>query len=112
MSDKITHTINTNINPNIKVGDLVMVVDGSAFSIKNTDKHDKDLYIIYAYPELTGLDIPIKHIPAIVTKTGVTDKGCIGAVNSIYLQDIIILIGKTKFRTSSRHVTVINKSNI
>lgn len=115
MTTKITHTIKNYINPNIEIGDTVRVWDGSTFSIKNTTKHTKSLHIVYAYPELTGSNKPIKELVAIVVKTNVKNKGIVfstGASWLIYRQDIVLLIGKTKFRCASKFVNKVKEITI
>lgn len=108
MSKKITHTIKEYIDPEIKVGDIVRVTDGSTLSTKDTSKYTEDLYIVYDYPELTGSNLPIKELDAIVIETGVKDKVIVTSINFhvfIYKQDIVLQIGETEFRCASQLVT-------
>lgn len=100
-SYKIKHLRNADIN----IGDEVYLIDGSALTILNPDGSDpvdvtNNLYIVDSYPSLTGLNIPLKEIKAIVIKTNITDSIIPGFILA-YVQDIIVQIGTAQFRTCS-----------
>jgi hypothetical protein len=95
------------INPQIKVGDKVKLIDGSALS---HIKLKGDFYIVDSYPEITGEDALLKDIVGEVVKTKVKNSGCFGAFD-IYVQDIVVKLGKAKFRTCSKMVRVVEEEN-
>jgi hypothetical protein len=94
-------------NPQIKVGDKIKLIDGSALS-HITEKGD--FYIIHSYRKLTGSDLPLEDIVGEVVKTNVKNHGCFGAFD-IYVQDIVVKLGKAKFRTCSQFVEVVKEEN-
>lgn len=103
---KKTFTIDTFINNDIKVGDKVFLIDGSAFTCMSNelDNEVESIYIICSYPKLTGSDKIIKEIVAEVLEVGISNKCCSAVCNKVYLQDIIVQIGTGKFRTASKLV--------
>ena len=60
-------------------------------------------FIVFDYPEITGSNEILKHIVGEVVEIGVTDSICVGVL-SARIQDIIVQIGKAKFRTCSKFV--------
>ena len=97
--------VNDYINPNIKTGDIVEIIDGSSLSLEGSND---DYYIVYNYPEL-GIFKKLKECKFKVIATGVTDQINLSACEGqAYLQDIIILEIKSNnlFRTSSKHVRI------
>lgn len=86
------------VNPKIKVGDSVYLIDGSALS---NDKSDKEYYIVFAYRELTGRQEKLKEIKATVLETNITDNILTGSIGIAYIQDITVQIGDAVFRTCS-----------
>lgn len=103
---RLTLTILSDIDKSIKVGDIVRLWDGSSIGIDN----HKPVYIINAYPELTGSEEILKNLDAIVVQTNIKDKVHYDSVMAglsnpiVFLQDIIIKIGNTEFRTASNMV--------
>lgn len=100
---KITLEINERINPKVKEGDIVRLIDGSGLSCVDSDS---DFYIVYSYPEVTGINEQLKHIDAEVLKIGVEDRCVCGSGDWAYKQDIVIKIGSAKFRTCSGFVKI------
>ena len=96
---KATLIIRKFINPDIKAGDKVMIVDGSAFTPLNFI--EENYYIVDAYPKITGSEKIIKDIEGEVIFTNLTDNVTSG-VDSVYLQDCIIQLGNGLFRTASQ----------
>jgi len=97
---KQTFDIKKLINPDIKAGDKIMVVDGSSFTPLN--HIDEEYYIISAHPELTGSDEKIKDIVGEVVYTGIENSICFGHLSTAYLQDVVIQLGTGLFRSSSK----------
>ena len=94
--------INLNRNQDIKLGDTVRLCDGSSLANRDIDNR---FNIVSSYESVTGLKSELKHCDAEVIEVGVYDQVSVdGFLNSGYLQDIVIQIGKSFFRTSSRHV--------
>jgi len=90
------------INSEVKVGDTVRLFDGSSLSVVGDDS--REVFIVFSYPGLTQRHELLKYLDAKVTRVGVQDRVSQGA-NSLYLQDIVIKIGTTEFRTASQLVT-------
>lgn len=88
---------------NLNVGDLVQLIDGSSLSAKD---YGEAVYIVRAYPQLTGLQTELKNQEAIVVETGL-NLYIEGLVGSLYKQDIAIQIGNAIFYTSSALVDVV-----
>jgi len=82
------------------VGDKVRVYDGSSI----TSDSQKDIYIVFDYPNLTGEKETLKELTAIVVETELEGLYCTGVLGNIYQQDIKIQIGYGSFYTSSAHV--------
>lgn len=91
------------IDSSIKVGDFVKMIDGSALSCDKNN--ESEMFIVKAYPKLTGFQGTLKELNAEVVRVGITDNICMGVCGKVYLQDIEIRIGDTIFRTASRLVT-------
>jgi len=67
---KTTFKIERLINNDIKVGDTVVVNDGSSLTSFNYDQ-DAEFFIVNSYPEVTGVDIKLINIPAKVIEIGI-----------------------------------------
>jgi len=92
------------IDPKIKEGDYVLIHDGSGISCDVWDQtEDKPLYIVNAYPLLTGMGIDLQKITGKVIETNITNRVCISSDYS-YLQDIVVQLGDGLFRTPSKFV--------
>lgn len=100
MKDK-SYTLVKYIKPGISKGDKIYLIDGSSLT---AEESKKEHYIIYPYPELTGSRLSLKDIEAIVIQSGIEDSLCMGVLDNMYLQDLIIKVGKGLFRVSSGHV--------
>ncbi len=88
------------INPDIKAGDKIKIVDGSSFT--PLDYVMDEFYIIYSYPKLTGTNLVIKEIIGEVIFTGIENSVCTSPWSErAYLQDCIIQLGTGLFRTCS-----------
>jgi GTP-sensing pleiotropic transcriptional regulator CodY len=99
---KNTLTIKRYINPIIKIGDNVQFHDGSSISC---DTIDTDIYIVNAYPKLTGMTINLQAITGKVVEVGIDDKVLLfSSCDLVFLQDIVVELGNSKFRTSSAFV--------
>jgi len=90
-------------NLEIKVGDRVCLIDGSALSCEESGS--TEVIIIMAYPELTHRSETLKNIIGEVVEVGVTDKIVLGVCGNCYLQDIVVKIGDGVFRTASELVS-------
>ena len=99
---KQSKQINYRINSNIKVGDKVILFDGSALSLihSNKDLEDQDYFIVWDYPEL-GFNEPLKEYEFTVIQTNILDYVC---GEFLHLQDIIVECNGIKFRTASGFV--------
>ena len=100
MKKKIT--LKKHINPSIKVGDKVRMVDGSAFSYSG--KQTESLFIVQSYPELTGLNAIIKDIDATVLAVNIDNVATLWRDSSAYITDIKLSIGNGEFFTCSKFV--------
>jgi len=92
---------------NVKFGDMVRLIDGSSLNLHESEKDDDDTdyYIVFAYPSITGCNLNLKDIDAIVVKTDIKNHAAYGwPSQTAYIQDIVIMVGDAKFRTSSNHV--------
>ena len=104
-----SYTLKSNINPDIKVGDKVNLIDGSGLTL-NIDQYyhkAKQYFIVNSYPEATGLNETLKDCEATVIKTGIVDKISLGCIYWAYIQDVLIKVGNVEFRTCSQFVTKI-----
>lgn len=96
------------INPDIKEGDIVQLIDGSGL---HHDKLDDKLFIVFSYPELFDSNEILKNLEFKVIKTNIKDR-ISTPVNHIYasfsfLLDIEIENNGVKLRTCSKFVTKI-----
>jgi len=98
--------LRTLINPEIKVGDKVHLIDGSGLT--SIDFPDNDFYIIYAYENLTKDPCILKNIESEVIEVGVNEYVSQGSCSTAYVQDIVIKAGEVKFRTCSNFVIKID----
>lgn len=90
------------INPDIKVGDIVRVWDGSGLSC---DKSEEQIYIILPYFNLTGSSEALKYLDFTVTKTNQSDHIVLGVLDNCYLQDVAIEYNGVEFRCCSSFLT-------
>ena len=74
----------------IKKNDVVYLSDGSALSLVGDD--EKNYYIVYAYPEITGSPTELKYIPGRVIEINVKDRVLLTDLDWGYVQDIIVEI--------------------
>lgn len=93
------------IDHDIKEGDLIKLIDGSAL----TDEKGNKLYIVHPYTKLTKNKEPLENIEFIVHEIGVKDIICddflpLREGNLYYAQDIIVTNGFCFLRTASRLV--------
>lgn len=101
MKKKIT--LRKLINPSIKVGDKVRMVDDSAFSYSG--KQTESLFITQSYPELTGLNANIKDIDATVLAVNINNVATLShVIGAAYITDIKLSIGVGEFFTCSKFV--------
>ena len=96
----------SHINPSVKVGDKVKLIDGSGLTPKN--KYHKDIYIVYQYPDITGSQKMLKELVFTVTKTNITNLVCTSSLDGVYLQDIEIEFDGHIFYTCSEFVSILN----
>lgn len=96
---KVTLSIVEYINPAIKAGDKVRIVDGSSLTPLNYVK--KDFYIVNSYPNLTGTGLKLEEITGEVIFTGIKNSVCT-SYDRAYLQDCVIQLGNGLFRTCSQ----------
>ena len=92
------------INPSIKIGDVVKLVDGSGLTC------DEIQYpiIVRDYPDVLESTRRIENLIAIVVGIGqeyVTNP----SYDEVYLQDISITINGILFRTASQFVAKVNQ---
>jgi len=100
---KQSYKIRKFINPDIKVGNKVKLIDGSGLSVKDTEH--EDVYIVFAYPVLTGSHERLKDIEAYVEEIDIEDIIIPSfGLDTAYLQDIVVKIGEGYFRTCSKFV--------
>jgi len=98
------------INKEIKVGDKVKIYDGSSLTL-NVEDTDKSYYVVYEYPEITGLNMELQNIIGQVVETGIEDKITFREFGEwCYLQDIIVKLGNAQFRTASKMVRIIDST--
>jgi len=107
--ETFTATIKHYIDPTIKVGDIVRLIDGSALT-----HEEKKCHIVFSYPKLTGIHKKLKFIDCIVLKVNITNKIAIDPsftrnTKIVYLQDIKIKCGNAVFRTSSGMVSKVER---
>lgn len=97
------------INENIKVGDFVYIIDGSGLTSESLP--DKDVYIIYSYPEI-GILKKLEDIHFKVIEVGVTYRVSTSVCDRVLLQDIVVeSTNGEKFRTLSGFVSFEKNSN-
>ena len=99
---KKSFIIKKRINPDIKVGDYVSVIDGSSFS--SVLEPSRALYIVNPYSELTGVGTVIQDIIGHVVEIKIDDAFVQSPLDILYLQDIVVQLGTGLFRVASKHV--------
>jgi len=96
----ISRRIKKYIDPTIKVGDKIKIIDGSGLTVES----GKKVYIVYPYFEITKSNLNLQAIDGEVVETNINNYVSEGAVETCYLQDIIIKLGEGTFRTCSEFV--------
>ena len=87
------------IDENINEGDRVLLIDGSGLTCDNSDE---SIYIVCSYKELTGSSLNLKDLVGTIKEINVDDYVCNSCSNTVYLQDIVVTIGDSDFRTCSQ----------
>jgi len=106
MYKRISLTLSELKTKDLKIGDKIVINDGSSISIKDEElamKYD-EIYIVYAFSELTGTNLSLHSMVGTVEEINVKDKFIAGVDNRIYQQDIVIKLGNCLFRTNSSMV--------
>lgn len=103
MSYKKQLTLKQYKNPQIRKGNRVMLIDGSGLSSPKAE----NLYIVCAYPKLTGNNVKLQDLVFTVTKTDVEDKAVSGTLDTVYKQDIEITFNRVVFYTCSEFVRAV-----
>lgn len=100
---------NSEINPQICVGDTVKLYDGLALTLVDDDELNtpQTRYVACAYPELTGSHQVLKDMQGEVIANGINNRFCTGIFGGSYQQDIIVRVGEALFRTNSRMVKLL-----
>lgn len=95
----------TCVDKKIKKGNIVILLDGSALSLKENESYsnNEDHFIVDKYPEL-GFDLPLKQYSFVVLETNIKNRVGGGSDDFKYLQDIIVECNGIKFRTASKFV--------
>lgn len=86
------------------VGSRVGLIDGSGLTCESIDK---DVYIVFPYPELTGSEFALKELAFYVVEIGVANYAATSVVDTAYIQDIVVQYDGCKFRTCSQFVKLI-----
>ena len=103
---KQSYEIKHYVNDNIKIGDLVKIVDGSRLTI---DSHVYNLKTIDSYPDLFNTKKRIESIIFKVVQTNVNTNVYIHHfARVVYMQDIVIEYNGVQLRTCSKFVKLIN----
>src|SRR5690349_19850134 len=105
---KATIEIRQFVNTDIKVGDTVRLIDGSGCTPLKTGEK---VIIVFSYPKYTGLESELRHIPAMVAESGISNFG-LPFSDILYTQDIIVRSGNSEFRTCSAFVAKIESEDI
>ena len=107
--------VKTHINLAISVGDQVKLIDGSGLTLASPQHGDDgEVFIVNAYYYLTHSKKPLKELSFKVIETSVTnhillyDSANKHIEHSMYLQDILIEVNGTRFRTCSAFVQKLN----
>lgn len=99
--NKRIKTVERCVNPEIKVGYIVTVKDGSALC--SVEHPEMNFYIVSSYPEIFGLNNILKDLQGTVLETGLEGFVCNTSVDDkVYLLDCLIQIGNKTFRTCSK----------
>lgn len=95
----------TYVNTEIKEGDIVKLIDGSALSLKENESYsnNEDHFIVFEYPNL-GFEFPLKEYNFVVLEKNIKNRVGGGSADFKYLQDIIVECNGVKFRTASKMV--------
>lgn len=107
MITKQSFIIYLDVDKNIKVGDVVTLIDGSALTLhEDHDEPVNNFYIVFSAVEL-GFIKPLKSYKWKVVETNITDRVASGVCGRVYLQDIVVECNNVKFRTNSTMVSKI-----
>lgn len=108
-----SYRLEEHIDNKIKVGDVVKLTDGSALTLKKAQVGDKgEFHIVHSYPLFTGKEEILKDIECMVVETGVEDYVCMGVLDIVRIQDIVVQCGNAKFRTCSKFVKKLSEEEI
>jgi hypothetical protein len=107
---KSAYKIGRHVDPTIKVGNIVTIIDGSGLS--PMEEYYKNCYIVDAYPDLTGSDLNLMAIHGEVTNVGISDivTDMDNNLSSCYGVDITVKLGNAEFYTCSKFVTKIKQN--
>jgi hypothetical protein len=100
---KETYRLQRIINDDIKVGDLVKLIDGSALTC---DKIERPI-IVRSYENVLGSVLDLKLLTFKVIRTNIDNAIVYGVLDICYLQDIEVEYNNVVFRTASSLVTKI-----
>lgn len=89
------------------LGDKVKLIDGSSLTCYD---QSRDVYIIHAYKDITGLNEILKYCTAEVIHNNISDLFAEGILGFIYKQDVCIKIGEGIFYTSSAHIVSVEEN--
>lgn len=95
--------ISKHINPEIKKGDKVRLIDGSGLTCAK--EYKEQICIVFPYEEITGSKLPLRELTFTVTRTGIKDLVCSGVLGTVYLQDIELEYNGVKFYNCSKFVS-------
>lgn len=98
--------LSTKQNKNIKIGDRILLIDGSSLHAETTKEK---CYIVHSHDDITGSNLPLKDIEGEVLKINEPYYSDPRISNYLYHCDLLIKLGKGEFRTSSSMVYKINK---
>lgn len=105
MKNKKVYIKHYNFDESLKVGDKIKLTDGTSLSI---DNYSDEVYIIYAYQNLTGKREILKNLTGTIIKTRIkntfNDKYVNITDKNVWMQDLQIKIGKAVFKVASGHV--------
>ena len=104
MKNKKSLKLESYIDKTIMVGSRVGLIDGSGLTCESIDK---DVYIVFPYPELTGSEFALKELAFYVVEIGVANYAATSVVDTAYIQDIVVEYDGCKFRTCSQFVKLI-----
>lgn len=101
MRSKESLKLEFHMNSLIEVGDHVKLTDGSGLTCELSES---DVFIVFAYPELTKSVVILKELVFKVVEAGVTNYVATSVCKKAYIQDIVVEYNGCKFRTCSTFV--------